>query len=380
MSEWNDPFSPDRESISPETSVGYERFSEDPRASAHRVTADGQQRLPWRSTAVQFVVLVAVVTGAIAFAALGSQGDGTRRSTSDPVLLQSSDPPRNMEATTRVAQATGISTTIAHPSSKAVPVLQLLALITVANEYDSGYNQDLFGYPGVGDGAGCDTRDRVLAEESLSLAQVAYPGCQVVAGDWLSLYDLAEFADPAELEVDHVVALKEAWDSGAWEWSPETLVAFGNDTTDPRTLRAVSVSTNRSKGDKDPSNWMPPKREVWCQYLADWVVIKVRWGLTMDQSEFGRIDRLLRNECQDTVVEPYEPALIALALLPIPDPDPDPDAPLIVVPTPGYSNGSESVYFSNCAEARSAGAAPLYIGDAGYRAGLDRDSDGVACE
>ena len=60
------------------------------------------------------------------------------------------------------------------------------------------------------------------------------------------------------MQIDHVVALNEAWDSGAWAWGPDRLTAYGNDLDDPRSLRAVTGAVNNDKGDKDPSNWLPP--------------------------------------------------------------------------------------------------------------------------
>ena len=196
--------------------------------------------------------------------------------------------------------------------------LDVLALIAVANEVQDGYDRERFGYPGDLDGDGCDTRAEVLIRDSLTPAQVDPAGCHVVAGDWRSPYDGVTWTDPAELEIDHVVALKEAHDSGAWAWQPNRLVAFGNDLDDPRTLRAVTAAVNRDKGDADPSNWLPPDETYLCTYLGDWVAIKARWGLSMDQSEHGRIRNLLTDRCPGHVIAPW--------------PDAPPDAPPPTVP------------------------------------------------
>ena len=183
--------------------------------------------------------------------------------------------------------------------------LDVLALITVENEQQAGYDRDLFAYGDVVDPYGCRTRARVLIRDSITPAQVAFPGCAVIAGDWLSMYDGVMWSDPAELEVDHVVALKEAWDSGAWGWTAERRSAFGNDLEDPRSLRAVTGSVNQSKGAADPSNWIPPNSDFVCTYLSDWISIKARWGLSMDQSEFGRIRNLLTDRCPDQTIAPW---------------------------------------------------------------------------
>jgi hypothetical protein len=183
--------------------------------------------------------------------------------------------------------------------------LDVLATIIVENEQPDGYDRDLFAYGDTVDAYGCRTRASVLIRDSLTPAQVDFTGCAVIAGDWYSVYDGITWSDPAELEIDHVVALKEAWDSGAWAWSPERRSAFGNDLEDPRSLRAVTGSVNQAKSDKDPSNWIPPNAEFVCTHLSDWVSIKARWGLSMDQSEFGRIRNLLTDRCADQAVAPW---------------------------------------------------------------------------
>jgi hypothetical protein len=197
------------------------------------------------------------------------------------------------------------TTTVAHDGR--LLALDVLAFITVANEHRGGYVRDLFHYPADLDGDGCNTRAEVLQRDSLTFAQVDPYGCHVVAGDWRSLYDGLTVSDPAELEIDHVVALKEAWDSGAWAWTDAARTAYANDIVDHRTLRAVTITTNRSKGDRDPSNWLPPDAGDTCAYIGDWVAIKVRWSFTMDQSEYGRIRKLLNGPCRGWRIDPLTP-------------------------------------------------------------------------
>lgn len=82
-----------------------------------------------------------------------------------------------------------------------------------------------------------------------------------------------------------MVALKEAWDSGARGWSANRRRAFANDLGDRRSRRAVSASSNRSKSDRDPAEWLPPVKGFHCTYATQWVVVKVRWRLTADRAE-----------------------------------------------------------------------------------------------
>jgi hypothetical protein len=176
--------------------------------------------------------------------------------------------------------------------------------VRVENEHRGGYVRDLFGYP-ADFGHGCDTRAKVLERDSTTRAVVKASGCTVLSGTWRSPYDGATVTTASALQIDHVVALKEAWDSGAWAWSPAKRHAFANDVADPRTLRAASIAVNQDKGDKDPSNWLPPDAADVCSFLADWVEIKVRWGLSMDTSEFGRIRNELRGPCTGARVPPF---------------------------------------------------------------------------
>ena len=241
----------------------------------------------------------------------------------------------------------------------------------VAPEYGSGYQRDLFPHWTVINS--CSTRERVLIEESTSFAQVDVFGCRVVAGDWVSPFDGRMWDDPAEIQIDHLVALKEAWESGAWAWTENQRRAFANDMDDPRPLNAVTGSVNQSKSDHDPPRWLPPLESARCQYIADWIAVKARWQLTMDSTEKTFLQSYLRNNCPDQRIAPWETAAVS------PPPSANTAAPA-TTPATGSSDLSGSVYYANCTEARAAGAAPILIGEPGYRSALDRDKDGIACE
>jgi hypothetical protein len=182
-----------------------------------------------------------------------------------------------------------------------VLALDVIGSIPIEREHPEGYSRDLFAVWSDLDGDGCDTRAEVLIEESLTPAQVDPSGCAVVAGDWLSSYDGITSTSPGDLDIDHLVALKETWDSGAWQWSVARRIAYANDMSDPRTLSAVSSSVNRQKSDNDPSNWLPDDSDV-CRFISDWVAVKARWSLSMDESESGRIRSLLDGQCLGTTI------------------------------------------------------------------------------
>jgi hypothetical protein len=94
-----------------------------------------------------------------------------------------------------------------------------------------------------------------------------------------------ETTDPSELEIDHVVALAEAWDSGAYVWSPQRREAFANDLGVAWALAAVTSESNQAKSDRDPADWMPSLPEAGCTFITDWVAVKVRWSLAVDRAE-----------------------------------------------------------------------------------------------
>lgn len=190
----------------------------------------------------------------------------------------------------------------------------VLSNIKVENEYKTGYKRSLFIHWADLDGNGCDTREEILKRDSVSKPQVDPYRCYVVAGDWYSPYDGAKLSDRGDVDIDHVVALKEAWDSGAWAWSESQRKAYANDMSDRRTLIAVTDRVNVSKSDKDPSNWMPPLRSYWCTYLGDWISVKARWNLSMDQSEFGRISNLLTSDCASLTIAGWSAAPVVVAV------------------------------------------------------------------
>ena len=184
------------------------------------------------------------------------------------------------------------------PSEGATPgpttetIAELLAAIRVAPETPEGYDRHRFRHWVDADRDGCDTREEVLIAESLTPVTVG-SGCRLDGGTWLSAYDGIETGDPSLFDIDHVVPLAEAWRSGAREWDAKAREAFANDLADDRTLRAVTAGSNRSKGDQDPSEWLPPEDSFHCTYVSEWVAIKVHWDLAVDADEQAAIEDVL---------------------------------------------------------------------------------------
>lgn len=191
--------------------------------------------------------------------------------------------------------AVALATSNSAPATAATSVsgtgLQLLARLPTAAEHPSGYARTLFVHWIDADRDGCDTRDEVLIAESRTTARIG-SGCSV-RGTWRSAYDGVTTTSASSFDIDHVVALKEAWDSGAWAWTLARRQAYANDLGDSRVLRAVSAASNRSKSDKDPAQWLPPLTSFRCTYATDWVVVKVRWRLKVDSVERASLRRIL---------------------------------------------------------------------------------------
>ncbi len=118
-------------------------------------------------------------------------------------------------------------------------------------------------------------------------------GCVIVAGDWLSYLDGYSTPNPGDLDVDHTVALAEAWDSGAWAWDAPRRQAFANDLDTPGALRAVSVTENQRKSDRDPGEYRPANAAANCEFARSWVTVKQRWDLSVDRTEEEALLNLL---------------------------------------------------------------------------------------
>jgi uncharacterized protein DUF1524 len=173
-------------------------------------------------------------------------------------------------------------------------VESLLDQLQVAPEGPrEGYERDAFKHWVDADGDGCDTREEILIEESLVPATTEEAGCSVATGEWLSAYDATTFTAPGGLDIDHMVPLGEAWDSGASGWDSARREEYANDLSHPAALIAVSAGSNRSKSDGDPADWQPPSVEYWCRYASDWVTVKIAWDLSADQAEVEALKEML---------------------------------------------------------------------------------------
>lgn len=164
--------------------------------------------------------------------------------------------------------------------------------LRVEPEHTGGYDRDLFRHWIDADRDGCDTRREVLIAESTSPVQVG-AGCSIVGGTWYSVYDGVTTTEASTFDIDHMIPLKEAWDSGAHAWTSDRRQAFANDLALAESLIAVSASSNRSKSDRDPAEWLPTRTAYHCTYVVSWITVKKAWNLSVDQAEYRKLEQVL---------------------------------------------------------------------------------------
>lgn len=174
---------------------------------------------------------------------------------------------------------------------KLSPIHAILIIIILAlyyyyeniykTDFGKGYNREDWGNWIDEDKDGLNTRDEVLAEESLIKPVIS--NNKVIYGKWFDKYTGKYFTNPRDLDIDHLVPLKNAHISGASNWSKRKKNRYYNYLKYDNHLIAVSKSANRNKSDKSPVEWLPPNEEYQCEYVREWYKIKTDWGLTVEE-------------------------------------------------------------------------------------------------
>ena len=302
----------------------------------------------------------------------------TEESPIDPATVVAPD-----EDAAVVVADTGVTNTTA---------LALLATVPVKGKAaKTGYDRTgMFGTAWLDvDRNGCDTRNDILARD---LTEVSKSGpCKVLAGSLLSPFTAARVAfvrgqdTSALVQIDHVVSLSNAWQTGAQQLTQAQRVSLAND---PINLLAVDGRSNAQKGDGDTATWLPSNKSFRCGYVARQVSVKATYGLWVTPAEHDAIANVLSSCSGEMAVTssfaplPAPPVVVApepvAAPVVEPAPEPEPVAPA-PEPEPAPAPAVE-VYYKNCDAVRAAGAAPIYAGTPGYASHLDRDKDGIGCD
>jgi hypothetical protein len=142
------------------------------------------------------------------------------------------------------------------------------------------------------DGDCQDGRQEILIAQSTIKPALTKDTCSVVSGLWVDPYTGETTTNPSDVEIDHLVALKEAHDSGGATWPPAKKQAFAQDVTSGN-LFVVMTSTNRSKSDRDPGEWLPANKDRACWYVKQWTAVKRKTGVSVDKAEADAIRQLI---------------------------------------------------------------------------------------
>jgi hypothetical protein len=162
----------------------------------------------------------------------------------------------------------------------------------------TGYDRALFGQAWADvDRNGCDTRNDVLRRDLSSFVlKAGTGGCLVLSGTLHDPYTgtgiafLRGQSTSARVQIDHVVALSDAWQKGAQQWPTSQRTAFANDSLN---LLAVDGPTNARKSDGDAATWLPPNKAYRCSYAGRQVAVKVNYGLWVTGAERDALARIL---------------------------------------------------------------------------------------
>ncbi len=175
---------------------------------------------------------------------------------------------------------------------RATTIIETLAVKGRAAK--TGYDRSSFSHWRDPDRNGCDARNDILRRDLTNLViKTDSNGCKVLGGVLADPYSgkNIDFVFGASLiDIDHVVALSNAWQTGAFQFTSEIRLQFAND---PLNLLAVSASLNRQKGDGDAATWLPPTKSYRCQYVARQIAVKKKYGLWLTKPEKVAMSTLL---------------------------------------------------------------------------------------
>jgi hypothetical protein len=185
--------------------------------------------------------------------------------------------------TTTVQDTTTSTTTVTSASYPQLVIREVSTSIPV-------YDRDEWSHWSDDDGDCQNIRHEVLQNETFeAVTFTTASNCYVDTGKWYGVYTATYYYSASELDVDHFVPLKNAHESGGYEWSLAIKKKYANYLEDSDHLIAVQAGANRSKGARGPEDWKPTNKDYWCEYAYDWIRIKDTWGLTATQSEWNAL-------------------------------------------------------------------------------------------
>lgn len=238
-------------------------------------------------------------------AAVVPSGDaGAPVATSAPASART--PSRQPAKPTRPSRPAKQSTPAAqkrpHAPATGTVLAQLATLQVKGRAPKTGYERSNFGSGWKDpDRNGCDARNDILRRDLTAVvARPGTQGCVITSGILNDPYT-GSFIDFVRgqgtsnaVQIDHVVALSDAWQKGAQQLGPDERVALAND---PLNLLAVDGPTNASKGDGDAATWLPPRKSFRCAYVARQTAVKAKYGLWTTRAEHDAVERIVTKQC-----------------------------------------------------------------------------------
>jgi hypothetical protein len=198
----------------------------------------------------------------------------------------------------------GITPAKAEAVESGLSVIQ--AQVTKGRAAKTGYTRAQFGPAWADvDRNGCDTRNDILKRDLINLVfKEKTNGCTVLSGTLVDPFsgETINFVQGAktssDVQIDHSVALSNAWQTGAFKLTPEQRKAFAND---PLNLLAVKGKLNSQKGDGDAATWLPPLKSYRCDYVARQIAVKIKYKLWFTAPEKEAMIRILKT-CPEKVL------------------------------------------------------------------------------
>lgn len=186
---------------------------------------------------------------------------------------------------------TGISAPVEAATTYSTNLRAAVRALPVAAENNTGYDRNRYFGQWLDTNKDCqNTRAEVLISESkVAPKYTTTRPCTVATGRWVTTFDNKTHTSASTVQIDHMVPVHEAWGSGARRWTQARRVAFYNDLGYAGSLNAQTSALNSSKQASGPEAWLPPANR--CFYIAQWTVVKARWGLTVDSAEKAALIR-----------------------------------------------------------------------------------------
>ncbi|PRZ40891.1 excalibur calcium-binding domain-containing protein [Antricoccus suffuscus] len=363
---------------------------------------------PWYLQRWSLALALILIIGIIgSLSKSGTDNDAASTVAPSSSASPTSSPTKSTPAASSSVEALTANFAAAQAASPDITAL-LETLPVKGRSPETGYDRDLFGSSWTDDVMvdgghnGCDTRNDILRRDLVEITlKPGSNGCTVLSGTLNDPYTGTAIpfvrgeGTSTAIQIDHVVALLDAWQKGAQQLSAQQRTDLAND---PMNLQAVDGPTNEAKGDGDAATWLPPDKSYRCTYVSRQVQVKAKYGLWVTTAERDAIVKILGNcdaPAAASVVPVPAPVTTTTAPPPVtttaapppitttqaPAPAPVPAPKVAPAPAPPPAPPAQTnVYYQNCAAAKAAGAAPIYAGQPGYRSALDRDKDGVACE